>query len=179
MLRKTYRVEPRSILEIRMIANLIRKQLGTDEVPLGRLMELLLLKGVIHVLEDDDPMFSNHAEARYDPEQHCVYLRNSDYEACVKDSRPRSKYTFWHEFGHVFLGHKISFARGEGVEGQDIKCYESSEWQADQFAAEILMPLDIMINEKIFTVDGLVKRFGVSAMAAEKRINQLRKHRFI
>lgn len=177
--RKAYRVAPRKIEEIRNIANHVRKKMGTDEIPMGKLIELLLLKGAVHVLEDNDQMFSDHAEARYDPEQHCVFLRQSDYESCLEDTWPRSKYTFWHEFGHAFLGHKISFARGEGIEGKDIKPYESSEWQADQFAAEILMPLDIMKKEAVCTVDGLIRRFGVSRKAAEKRIRQLRQHNSI
>lgn len=179
MKRKTFRVEPLSIDKIRSIANDVRRQMGTDEIPLGKLIEVLLSKGAVHVLEDNDPMFDGHAEARYDPEQRCVFLRNSDYVHCVEGTRPRSKYTFWHEFGHVFLGHRVSFARGEGIEGEDIKPYESSEWQADQFAAEILMPLDKMKREKVFTVGGLVNRFGVSTMAATKRIRQLKKYRSI
>ena len=150
--------------------------MGTDEISLGKLIELLLLKGAVHVLEDSDPMFANHAEARYDPEQRCVFLRQSDYESCIEGTRPRSKYTFWHEFGHVFLNHRASFARGEGIEGEDIKAYESSEWQADQFAAEILMPLEIMRKEKIFTANGLVNRFGVSQEAANVRIKQLKRY---
>ena len=167
------------MVQIRFLADFFRKKFGIGELPLGTVIEKMLEDGIVDVLEDNDPFFKNGAEAKYVPEAGCVFLKRSDYEACVRNSIARSKFTFGHELGHMCLGHSLSFSRGEGIEGSEIPAFESSEWQADQFAAEILMPLEIMKKEKIFTVEGLVRRFGVSWEAASVRIRQLQRHRSI
>lgn len=176
MSRKTYRVNGLRIVQIRFLADFFRKKFGVDELPLGTVIERMLEDGVVDALEDNDPFFKSGAEAKYVPEAGCIFLKQSDYEACVRNTMARSKFTFWHELGHMCLGHSLSFSRGEGIEGSEIKAFESSEWQADQFAAEILMPLETMTKEKIFTVEGLVNRFGVSWEAASVRIRQLQRH---
>lgn len=179
MSRKTYRVNGLKIVQIRLLANFFRKKFRLNELPLGRFIELMIAKELVDVLEDNDPLFKNGAEAKYVPEAGCVFLKQSDYDACVRNTSARSKFTFWHEIGHGLLGHSLSFSRGEGIEGRDIPAYESSEWQADQFAAEILMPLEIIKAEKLFTPEALVSRFGVSWEAATVRLKQLSKHKFI
>ncbi len=81
----------------------------------------------------------------------------------------RIKWSLCHEFGHYILGHDKS----------DIKNYEKYEVETNFFTAQLLMPEQI-INElrrrgKIITIDTLVKWFGVSKLAARKRIETLRK----
>lgn len=176
MHRKTYRVNGLKIIQIRFLADFFRKKFHIDELPLGKVIEQLLAEGVVDVLEDSDPFFKNGAEAKYVPEASCVFLKKSDYDACVRNTIDRSKFTFWHEIGHMMLNHSVSFSRGEGIEGTEIPAYESSEWQADQFAAEILMPLDVMKAEGVCTIPGIVERFGVSWEAARVRIKQLKSH---
>lgn len=176
MSRKTHRVSPLRIVQIRDMADFFRKKLRVDELPLGLVIERMLESGLVDVLEDNDPLFKNGAEAKYVPEAGCVFLKRSDYDACVRDTWARSKFTFWHEIGHWCLGHSLSFSRGEGVEVSEIQAFESSEWQADQFAAEVLMPLDIIKTEKIYSVEGIIDRFGVSWDAARVRLKQLKNH---
>ena len=176
MSRKTYRVKGLSILQIRSVTKFLREKFDFDKLSLGKIIEIFISNDLIDVLDDQDSFFKNGAEAKYVPEIGCIFLKQSDYDSCVEDTNARSKFTFWHEMGHLFLGHSLTFARGEGIEGKEVQAFESSEWQADQFAAEILMPLDIMKAEGLCREDELVTRFGVSWEAAKVRLKQLRAH---
>ena len=54
---------------------------------------------------------------------------------------------------------------------ETIKPYENPEWQADTFAAELLMPASMITeDDTVFTV---ARRFGVSYSAARIRLNKL------
>jgi Zn-dependent peptidase ImmA (M78 family) len=52
--------------------------------------------------------------------------------------------------------------------------YEDSEWQADAFAAEFLMPLEHVLRLPRLTAAAASVRFKVSLRAAMVRMNVLR-----
>jgi len=100
-------------------------------------------------------------------------LTEQVYEkACRND--PRSLFTVFHELGHALLGHRRTLNR-EPVGGAEIKTFEDSEWQANQFAAEILMPVDEIKYRGLRTGDDLADAFGVSTEAARIRVDRLKR----
>ena len=56
-----------------------------------------------------------------------------------------------------------------------LKTYEDSEWQANQFAAEFLMPYHTIKNLNLTSVEQIMSHFNVSEAAAYRRFNQLKK----
>ncbi len=111
-------------------------------------------------------------EAACIPEKSLIQIRNTTYvDACRNDGRAR--FTIIHELGHLLLGHQRSLHRDNG---RKIEAFENSEWQANQYAAELLMPLTTILDEKFFTPWEIQCEFGVSRAAAEKRIRLLIKH---
>ena len=88
------------------------------------------------------------------------------------DYRPRVKFSILHEFGHYYSGHELKKYINDAE-------YERVEVEANCFAAQILMPEQILNELKrrgaVITVDFLKKHFGVSEEAAQKRIETMGK----
>lgn len=163
------KVPPKSTLDIRTVAEQLRSLIG--HMSMGRFLEFIFSEKLLDVVPDNDPRLPRKVEAVYDPEEKCIRLRDRDYEACVLDTNPRSIFTFWHEFGHFVLGHERSFCRDES---QGHKIYEDSEWQADTFAGEFLMPFSVIKKEKLMTPEAISRRFNVSYAAATIRLKKLK-----
>lgn len=83
----------------------------------------------------------------------------------------RARFTASHELGHWVLHSRVALHRTsqENLRGQ----FESSEWQANTFAAEVLMPVEYISRND--TAEDLCSRFGVSAQAAQLRLRALTK----
>jgi len=81
----------------------------------------------------------------------------------------RARMTVLHECGHVLLHANLTPQHGRG--GRDLKAFENSEWQANQFAGELLMPVESMYTPG--SLDDYVVRMGVSRQAACNRAIQL------
>ena len=108
---------------------------------------------------------------RHDPK-----AGDSGYVCYVDSSEPsvRQRFTAAHELGHFALhrhllgdSHQDNYLlRAEGFTGQQ-------ETQANAFAADLLMPRD-MIDQKmaegVTTVEALAKAFGVSKVAMSIRL---------
>lgn len=86
-------------------------------------------------------------------------IRENVYVGAVKGNA-RDRFTLCHEFGHWFLHQpdSVSFARGE------IPTYCDPEWQANTFAAELMIPYYLV---KGMSVDEIVDKCGVSYTCAE------------
>lgn len=134
-----YKSKPRSRNDIRKITDFIRDALDLSnsyEFPVVELLERLSeLAGdpgfYMEIVED----YELNCYARIFPEEKKIVIRNSVYEGACNDNY-RDRFTIAHEIGHYFLhpSSSISFARGQ------IKSYEDPEWQANTFAAELLVP---------------------------------------
>lgn len=81
----------------------------------------------------------------------------------------RIKFSLAHELGHYVLRHRL----------KDEDYYGIFEVEANFFAAELLMPQQVIFELSrrgaIISVDNLMKWFGVSHQAAQKRIETLNK----
>jgi Zn-dependent peptidase ImmA (M78 family) len=168
------RVSPKSRDDIKKIANMLRELLGLEssvENPVVRILEFVLCSDEIGFnFEIVDDVDIGDCEAISFPDKNFVTISNSVYEnAC--DGNPRALFTLAHEIGHLLL-HKNQGAYARTNSGVDIKAYEDSEWQANTFAAEFLMPEELCFN---LTPEEISKKFNVSLTAAEVRYRTLNK----
>ncbi|WP_119025608.1 ImmA/IrrE family metallo-endopeptidase [Acinetobacter soli] len=109
-------------------------------------------------------------EALTNPDAMTIILREDTYDALCNKSDPkhyRARFTVAHEIGHLILHEGFALARG-AVRHEH---YEDSEWQADAFAAELLMPSQACINLSIAEIR---ERFQVGFKAARNKFNSLK-----
>jgi hypothetical protein len=167
-----YRVTPKTIIGIRQYALAVRKSLvrrNATFFEMAPFIDRLHEYGIVYDVVDTDELPLG-IEACCVPEQRLITFSATTYsKACGDD--PRARFTVIHELGHILLAHTRPLNRDNG---RKIEAYEDSEWQANQFAAEFLMPLDHMVKNGYRTVDELILAYQVSSPAAERRINQLR-----
>lgn len=105
------------------------------------------------------------AEGYTCPKGEFIALREDVYEAaCAGDGRAR--FTAAHELGHFILHSNRPLARLP--ERASVKPYRLAEPQANQFAAELLMPREFM--QRTDSAHDVVNRHGVSTEAAKMRL---------
>ncbi len=84
----------------------------------------------------------------------------------------RVKFSILHEFGHIYLGHNFN--------EKDLIVYNNNEVETNCFSAQLLMPEQVLKELKLrgITIDEefLMQTFGVSKLAAEKRMENLFKN---
>lgn len=99
--------------------------------------------------------------------RYIIFYNQNDYE-------PRIKFSILHEFGHYYLGHKLI--------KMDEEEYGCQEVEANCFAAQILMPEQVIIELRkrgaIVNKTFLIQNFGVSEEAAEKRLETLGRYNY-
>lgn len=169
-----FKVAPKSAGEIAGLASRVRKLFGVSgpEFNPERALESLTSYGVtLDVVHDQDSDLPRGVEACWLPDIVTLVVRESVYKAaCARE--PRAIFTVAHEIGHLALGHRRTFNR----DSTNCKVYEDSEWQANTFAGEFLMPLDLIREKKAFTAERIAEIFGVSIQAAETRVSKLKKN---
>nr|DAM58082.1 MAG TPA: IrrE protein [Caudoviricetes sp.] len=169
-----FRVPRATVQQIRTIAEALRHTLqgqnfkSMEEFLDGMINDLKLL-----IVPDNASELPGGFEAGYDPEKRCILLRDSDYKALCRGTGRRSRFTFWHEFGHFFLNHRRVIGRATANELPH-SYEEDSEWQANTFAAEFLMPYSVIKREGLTTPEQIMHRFKVSRPAAVVRLKALK-----
>ncbi len=170
----SFRSQPRSKKDIRNKADLIRSIVNelsenNDDFPIIEFVEIILPQifddFILHI-EEAKEMNNNHGLT--DVQAGTIKIREDVYYgACNGNGRDR--FTIAHELGHYLLHSKdnLKLARSDS----EIKVYENPEWQANTFAAELLMPCSLIAKGD--TKETLSKRFGVSYSAAEVRLKSL------
>ena len=170
-----YRVNAQSIKTIRANSDIVRRihNKFVDDGTYFNIVEFIEL--ILPIIDDDfvleistkEELKNNHGEAY--PDDHLIKIREDVYFRAIEGSG-RDRFTMAHELGHYLMHSKnqIKLARN----GSDtIQYYEDSEWQANTFAAELLMPIN-----KISPADSIKdisERFGVTYKAAEVRLKKL------
>lgn len=103
------------------------------------------------------------------PEEKVVKIREDVYIRAVHGN-PRDIFTILHEIGHVIFHNNrtIEFARNE----ENIPIYMDPEWQANTFAAELLVPADSISG---MCEDEIVDVYGCSYEVAYIQIKQNKK----
>lgn len=98
-----------------------------------------------------------------------VQISQRCYDAAC-DGEGRARLTVLHECGHVLLHAGLS-SRLSDDETSALKAFENSEWQANQFAAELLMPVASL--QRKCGLKEYATIMGVSFEAARVRTRQL------
>jgi len=171
-------VPPRSWRDIGQIAGSLRKSLGLNKQP--RVPTVEIIEGVLDQrlnllsFQVGSHKEMGSAEGYTCPNGTFIMLREDVYEkACAGD--PRARFTTIHELGHWAMHTNIPLARASP--NQRIAPYKLAEPQANQFAAEFLMPASFV--SRTDAEADLMVRFGVSNEAARLRLIYLRKEGLI
>lgn len=174
--RHGFRVPGRKVVDIRATALSARRffEITGSQFNAEAILESLSRYGVtLDVVADDDQELPRGIEACWVPDTVTLTIRESVYVAACQGV-PRALFTVAHELGHLILAHRRP-AFNRQTQRHSFEVWEDSEWQADQFAAELLMPLPQMIATGLQSADQIAGVFGVSVPAAGRRLKQLRK----
>lgn len=107
--------------------------------------------------------------APHHPDGPVIQMRQSAYDRAAENNG-RARLTVLHECGHVLL-HRHVAVHHRGPRGAELKPWENSEWQATQFAVELLLPVESM--ELPGDLEDFVRLMGVSREVACNRALQL------
>ncbi len=143
-------VAPRSMKNIRKVVNDIKKRCGLFEClqfPLMIFWEYILpdmFPNYRFLYVNDDEL--EGLEAYTDHNQKVVKIKTSVYLNALEGSF-KDLFTIAHELGHLFLHDEeaIIFARSF----MNVPAFRSAEWQANYFAAELLMGSHLIIDMSI------------------------------
>ncbi|QTG16558.1 ImmA/IrrE family metallo-endopeptidase (plasmid) [Agrobacterium tumefaciens] len=172
MSSQNFVVPPRSWDSIGQVADQFRRNLGLESTPYMPVIDILekvldnQLNFVRFEVGDDHDM--GGAEGLTDPNGEFIIIHQDVYEAAVNGDG-RARFTVAHEIGHLFLHTGIPLARASN--DGSIKPFRMSEPQANQFAAEFLMPRHLSLRH--YSRAELCTVFGVSEEAASNRIKFL------
>lgn len=175
-----YKVAARNRAQLREIATPMRELLrkegcyntdaGPDYLDATYLLENVLQRAG-YAFHPDDSGQLQETVAFAIPDRRLIVLREDIYES-LQEGGAFARYTVVHEFSHIVLEHALTLHRGAAL-GQH-QWWEDSEWQANNLAAELLMPVDVVqsLGGKPLLIQSVC---GVSAPAAMHRINNLKK----
>jgi len=153
--------------DIERLAKAVRSELGVApgaRISVQPILEHLIedmVEGAYFQVEADSDL--GGAEARTDWHQPVITVSWSTYSRLLKgEARPRM--TIAHEIGHLLM-HTKQPVYHYRMKSRDR--HVDPEWQADYFAAALLMPPEAF--RKMRTVKQAMKTFGVSRGAALRR----------
>lgn len=167
----SYMAKPRSTKDIRELAMFLRKSFNLENVAKFPIMEFI--EGVMHSIDEEfyyeivdvETMGNIHGLAC--PDQHCIKIREDVYNRCWK-GYGRDRFTLAHELGHYLMHNSgVTLAR---VGEENVQAYRNTEWQANTFAAELLMPLNLINTNDVKEIS---EKFGVSYSAAAIRAKKI------
>ena len=170
-------VRPLSRANIRHIAGSLREMCKLPEpmFPIVHFMDVTLRRdwpGYDMVLLGRDELGNDGG--RTDPDQKLVQIREDVYESARRGDG-FGRFTMAHELGHLLLHHGLPFRRQ--VDKGEVKPFLNSEWQADAFAGELLMPVPAVLSCP--GEASLMDLCGVSFSAARVRFQVLRQEGLI
>lgn len=162
-------VAPRSMKNIREVVNVIKKHCGFYDClqfPVMFFWEQIIPK----VFEDYRFLYVNDnelegLEAYTDHKKKMVKIKTSVYLNALEGSY-KDLFTISHEIGHLFLHDEeaIIFARSY----MRVPAYRSAEWQANYFAAELLMGSHLILD---MSIEEISKECLVCEKSAEIQLN--------
>lgn len=171
---KGIKVPPLSIAQIRRVADTAREFFGivNPYVDVIKLYEVTLAGlGVVYDWCTEQEMQGDHGLTF--PNHGVIKIREDVYLG-AHDGNGRDRFTMIHEVGHLVQHDNVAFSRATTKH----QFYEDSEWQADTFAAELMMPREHVRQLCKSPID-VMDAFGVSRSAANKRWSNLQKRGFI
>jgi hypothetical protein len=166
--------EPMSAKAIWEVARRVRSILGLKDVmyfPIVHVIELALPRVLpefeLEILDDADLPYA-YAEAL--PDVPAMRIRGTVYERAVS-GHYRDRFTLAHELAHLVLH---SEQRLQRAVKSGIPIYRDPEWQANTFAAELLMPVELY--KKVNDPEEAKAAFGISALALKVQLAALQRN---
>ncbi len=141
--------QPISRFAIRQIALKIRNIVGLSDsyyFPIIPFIEFIMPKIYKDFYVDiicTNNMPQNYAEAL--PQLNIMRVREDVYENAYKNIG-RDRFTLAHEVGHFILHNENRVALARTENQHSIPAYMKPEWQANTFAAELLIPAHLVKN---------------------------------
>lgn len=158
--------------DIGALASRVRAQFGLSDqlrFPIMDLLERILDQELSWLrLEIETKQQMNEAEGYTCPNGTFIRLREDVYNGAWSGNG-RDRFTAAHELGHFAMHTGTPLARA--TRQDDVPSYRLAEPQANQFAAELLMPVEWVRRSD--SGQELAARFGVSHEAACRRLGQL------
>jgi transcriptional regulator with XRE-family HTH domain len=176
-------VHSRSAGDIEHKTLIMRRAFGVEDavsLPIVHILELRLptlfegfLLRVADMAEMEEACPGVRGFAIGEAQSVSVVVREDVYCAACEDD-PVARWIFAHEMGHVVLNHGLGYrAPGKQMSTRALSgppLHENAEWQADEFAAAILMPRAIVSQ---WSPQMIAERCEVSERMATKRLRKL------
>ena len=166
MIETTFKVEPKSRNDLRETARVIREKLKIKTLffPIVELLDsLTILDPTFNYAVEEDCEFAPGEHAYWEPVERTMHIRESVYNGAY-EGKGRDRMTIAHEVGHYIL-HTDQYPKMcRAISPRSIRAFESSEWQAKAFAAELLIPADII--DSSCSPEEIAEQCGVSLEAA-------------
>lgn len=160
----SFRAEPLSRKDISFLAYKTRNILDlsdTEPFPIMEFIECVLPQvDLDFILEIETYKVMKGCNGLTYPSEHHMILREDVYVGAVK-GEGRDRFTVCHELGHYLLHttDRVALARTQGV----IPAYADPEWQANAFAADLLIPPYSITG---LSINDIADRYKVSYQAA-------------
>lgn len=162
-------VTPRSMRGIREIVNAIKIHFGFYDCLKFPIMFFwehiipIIFPGYRFLYVEDDEL--KGVEAYTDHNLRLVKVKVSVYERALNGS-PKDLFTIAHEIGHLFMhdGETMIFARTS----ERFPAYKSAEWQANYFAAEMLMASHLIVD---MSINEIMKECNVNERSARIQLD--------
>lgn len=164
-------VSPLSQKDIDSTTNEIRRKLSLSKImyfPILEVIEIVMPQLVdgyeLHILTKNE---IGEDLGRTYPKQNIIQLREDVYDG-LNVGNGMARFTAAHELGHFVLHQDESpMQRGDS----SWPSYKDSEWQANAFAASLLMPMELV--EKCSSPKYVQDYFGVTITAARIRYGKV------
>lgn len=155
------KTNPLSVSKIESLANSLRNKFGISQdsaFPIFDILDELFEKGYfgLQIMDDDDSIFENDMPALYDAISNFIYIKESVL-VDLENQEYRANFTLAHELFH-YLQNKVLDFKFDTVE--KCKTFEDAEWQANEFAGQLLVPTKAIENET--DLSELSKKYKVS-----------------
>lgn len=170
-----YIVEPKSRLQLRELAKMLRRYLKLENEKYFPITELLDVLAEVfdnfsyEVVEDSELPIGTHADT--DVRTGHIRIKESVYDGAC-DGVGRDRMTIAHELGHFFTLCFCGFKLERNFSRREVEAFRDPEWQAKCFAGELLVAEHLM---KGCSIEKIVSECGVSYDAARcqyKHINR-------
>lgn len=150
------------------------KRYNITEYPINcfKLLERIILSNTIKLEYKKSDQFSENldAAAEYHGKEagYCIMFNSRKIRSFDFSPHRRCNFTLAHELGHIFLGHLLI---PSSLKSKADILYE--EWEADEFAARLLMPEILLLNCNFITK--VTAEFLVSSPDLFTRVNNLKR----
>ena len=142
------KTNPLKIVEIENYANNLRRELdipSNSPFPVLDIIEEFHDDGLLTIqyLEDEHFIFEDDTPAKYNLADNFIYVKESVLEE-LENHEYRANFTLAHELFHYFQCQVLGF---EFEEVENCPSFEDPEWQADEFAAQLLVSTKYIVGD--------------------------------